>query len=94
MKRALKRPVKQAAIGCAMLLLAGCAHDDTPAGECERQVYQDPAVKELIMMGMGDLLLQRANEAKLDRAKQQARRACLERLGLARPGGVERRNLP
>ena len=88
--------MKRAAIGCAVLLLAGCAaHDsNTPAGECERQVYQDPAVKELIMTGMGDLLLQRANEAKLDRAKQQARRACLERLGLVRPGGVERRNLP
>ncbi len=91
----MKRAANQAAIGCAVLLLAGCAHaDNTPAGECEREVYQDPAVKELIMMGMGNLQLQRANEAKLDRAKQQARRACLERLGVVRPGGVERLNLP
>ena len=91
----MKRAATQAAIGCAVLLLVGCAHaDNTPAGECEREVYQDPAVKELIMMGMGNLQLQRANEAKLDRAKQQARRACLQRLGVVRPGGVERLNLP
>ena len=83
-------------IGCAVLLLAACAHDNNnmPEGECEREVYQDPAVKELIMMGMGNLQLQQYNEAKLDRAKQQARRACLERLGIVRPGGVERRSLP
>jgi len=32
----------------ALLLLAGCARDDTPQGACEHQVYQDPVVKELI----------------------------------------------
>ena len=91
----MKRALKRAAIGCAVLLLAGCTYDsNTPAGECERQVFQDPAVKELIMQGMGNPMLQRANEAKLDRVKQQARRACLERLGIVKPGGVERRNLP
>ena len=77
------------------MLLAGCAHDGTtPQATCERQVYQDPAVKELINEGMGNPMLQRYSEAKLDRAKQQARRACLVRLGIVRPGGVELHSLP
>ncbi len=87
--------MKRAAIGCALLLLAGCgAHDNTPQSDCEHQVYQDLAVKELIMAGMGNPMLQRYNEAALERAKQRARRTCLEGRGVVKPGGVERRNLP
>ncbi len=77
-----------------LLLLAGCARDDTPQDACEHQVYQDPAVKELIMAGMGNPMLQRYNEAALERAKQRARRTCLEGRGVVKPGGVEMRNLP
>ena len=54
----------------------------------------DPAVKEMINAGMGNPMLQLDNEAKLDRAEQQARRACLQRLGIVRPGGVELHSLP
>jgi len=87
--------VKRAAIGCAVLLLAGCgAHDSTPQSECEGSAYQDPAVKELIMAGMGNPMLQRYNEAAVERAKQRARRTCLEERGVVKPGGVEMRNLP
>ena len=72
-----------------LLLLAGCAHDDTPASACEHQVYQDPVVKAMIVKGAGNPSFQREGEEALAQAKQRARLVCLQGRGLVQPGGVE-----
>lgn len=72
-----------------LLLLAGCARDDTPESACEHQVYQDPVVKNLIIIGAGNQSFQRESEDVLAQAKQRARLACLRGRGVVRPGGVE-----
>ena len=75
-----------------VLLLAACATDSTPEGQCERQAYNDPAVKEIIAKGttgggemQADMLVQRKYAIK------DATNRCLATKGLMQPGGVERR---
>ena len=71
------------------LLLAGCAGASTPEAACERQAENDPAVKLLIVKGVGNPAFLAASQEELAYAKRQATVACLRGRGLAPRGGVE-----
>lgn len=75
------------AAGC----LSGCGGKppDPAEAQCRAQVFQDPAVKQMIAVQAGSLGLQMENKAALAEAKRQALLACLRARGLAPPGGVE-----
>ncbi len=74
-----------------LLLLAGCGAAESPDERaCDRQAYQDPAVKELILKGVSNPYFQNNSQEALSIAKQHARLACLRSRGLAPAGGVER----
>ncbi len=74
-----------------LVLLAGCSTAEGPDQRaCDRQAYDDPAVKELIIKGVGNPYFQNNSQEELRVAKQQARLACLRSRGLAPAGGVER----
>ncbi len=74
-----------------LLLLAGCGRAESPDQRaCDRQADDDPAVKELILKGVGNPYFQNNSQEELSVAKQQARLVCLRRRGLAPEGGVER----
>ena len=74
-----------------LALLAGCGAPEPPADRaCDEAVYNDPAVKLLMMKGAGSEYLQAADQYKLRAAEQDARLACLRSRGLVPPGGVER----
>jgi len=74
-----------------LLLLAGCGTAEGPDQRaCERQADDDPAVKELILKGVGNPYFQNNSQDELKAAKQQARLVCLRSRGLAPNGGVER----
>ena len=74
-----------------LLLLAGCGTAESPDQRaCNRQADEDPAVKALILKGVGNPYFQNNSQEELHIAKQQARLACLRRRGLAPAGGVER----
>lgn len=73
-----------------VLLLAGCSTADTPGeAACERQAENNPAVKELIIKGLGNPAFQAESQQSLALARRQATLACLRSRGLAPPGGVE-----
>lgn len=74
-----------------LLLLAACAQDPGPQGECEREAYNDPAVKRMIAEGTsggGELQADLLNQRKY--AIRDATNRCLAAKGVIRPGGVER----
>lgn len=77
-----------------LALLAACAPasvERTPVERaCDDAVDNDPAVKLLIIKGVGNPYFQAMSQDELRAAKQQARLACLRGRGLAPPGGVER----
>ena len=74
-----------------LVLLAGCGTTESPDERaCDRQAYDDPVVKLLIMKGAGTSSFLSNNQEELSAAKQNARLACLRGRGLAPPGGVER----
>ena len=80
------------ALAAALLLagpLAGCARPDTPEAACARQAENDPAVRELIIKGVGNPAFLAASQEELTFARRQATVACLRSRGLAPPGGVE-----
>ncbi len=74
------------------LLLAGCggAAESPDQRACDRQANEDPAVKQLILTGVGNPYFQSNSQDELRAAKQQARLVCLRSRGLAPAGGVER----
>ena len=74
-----------------LVLLAGCGTNESPdLRACDRQANDDPAVKELIIKGVGNPYFRNNSQEELRVAKQQARLACLRSRGLAPAGGVER----
>ncbi len=73
----------------AALLLAGCAGADTPEAACERQANNEPAVKLLIIKGVGNPAFLAASQEELAFLRKQAVLTCLRARGLAPPGGVE-----
>ncbi len=74
-----------------MLVLAGCADDTLPQGQCERQAYNDPTVKDLIAKGTSGGGELQADVLPLRRdAIKDATNRCLAAKGVIRPGGVER----
>ena len=75
-----------------LLLLAGCSAPGTPEeAACERQAENSPAVRELIIKGVGNPAFLAASQESLALARRQATLACLRGRGLAPPGGVEPR---
>ena len=74
-----------------LALLAGCATPETPTDQaCDAAADNDPAVKLLIIKGLGNPHFMDNSQDQLKAAKQQARLACLRSRGLVAPGGVER----
>ena len=73
-----------------LTLLAACAPESPVDQSCDAAVDNDPAVKQLMMKGLGNPFFLDSSQDELKAAKQQARLACLRRRGLAPPGGVER----
>ncbi len=74
-----------------LALLAACASAEPPVERaCDAAADNDPAVKLLIIKGLGNPYVQMMSQDELKAAKQQARLACLRSRGLAPPGGVER----
>ena len=72
-------------------LLAACGTTESPDQRaCERQANEDPAVKQLILKGVGNPYFQSNSQEEMNAAKQQARLVCLRSRGLAPNGGVER----
>ena len=72
-------------------LLAACATPESPDQRaCDHQANEDPAVKQLIIKGVGNPYFQSNSQDELNAARQQARLACLRSRGLAPTGGVER----
>lgn len=73
-----------------LALLAACAPEGPVDRACDEAVDNDPAVKLLIIKGVGNPYFQSNSQEQLKAAKQQARLACLRDRGLVPPGGVER----
>ena len=74
-----------------LVLLAGCGTAESPDQRaCDRQADEDPTVKKLIIIGVGNPYFQNNSQGELNVAKQEARLACLRKRGLAPNGGVER----
>lgn len=74
-----------------VLLLAACGNaEDADQRACDSAVNEDPAVKLLIIKGLGNPYFQDNSQDELKAAKQQARLTCLRSRGLAPKGGVER----
>ena len=73
-----------------LALLASCAAETPVERDCDKAADSDPAVKLLIIKGLGNPYIQETTQDELKAAKQQARLACLRSRGLAPPGGVER----
>ncbi len=83
----------------SLAALTACAwKDEAPAAPipavCERQVYDDPVVKDLILKGAGSENFRLENTERLKYAKIDASRRCLQQKGLLPPGGgVQRPNV-
>ncbi len=74
-----------------VLLLAACGTAESPDQRaCDAAVNEDPAVKLLIIKGVGNPYFQANSQDELNTAKQEARLTCLRSRGLAPKGGVER----
>jgi len=74
-----------------LLLLTGCGipQGDSPQAKCARQAQNDPAVVELYTGNSGLYMQSEAYQGELKARKRQAEMKCMQRLGLAPPGGVE-----
>ena len=82
--------MSRGAVLALLALLAGCAPESPVDQACDAAVDNDPAVKELMMKGLGNPFFLDSNQDKLKAARQKALLDCLRRRGLAPPGGVER----
>ncbi len=81
-----------AALAALAACLAGCA-SGPPAGSpqavCEAQADDDPKVTELRVKALGSPIEAVNLRSDIAFAHRQAMQACLRKLGLAPPGGVE-----
>jgi hypothetical protein len=83
--------MKRAAFLMTLVLLAACGTTESPDQRaCDAAVNEDPAVKLLIIKGVGNPHFQANSQDELNAAKQEARLTCLRSRGLAPKGGVER----
>lgn len=83
--------MKPAAALLLLVMLAACHSGEGPIERaCDEAADNDPAVKLLIIKGVGNPYFQNNSQDELKAAKQQARLTCLRSRGLAPPGGVER----
>lgn len=57
---------------------------------CESKANDDPEVKHLIIVGLGNPNFAHGNQERIRLLKHDATLSCLQARGLARPGGVER----
>jgi len=78
-----------------LVLLGACADDtSTPQGQCEKQAYDDPLVKDAIAKGTsGGGELAQSLLAQRKYLVQDATNRCLVAKGVIRGGGVERMKL-
>ena len=84
------KPALVVAAGLLGALGACAAQPLTDQEFCARQAENDPAVKLLVVKGVGDPHFALENQQQLHDAKQDALLACLRSRGVIRPGGVER----
>jgi hypothetical protein len=79
-----------------VLALTGCATEDnaTPRGQCAAQAYDDPAVKDIRMRGLGNPDTAQSLQPELNDAVHAATLRCLRARGLIAPGGVEKEKPP
>jgi hypothetical protein len=73
----------------ALLLLVGCAQDNSPQGICERNSFNDPDVRLLMDKIAGNPTQQDQWQPDLQRARKRATVRCLQAAGIVQPGGVE-----
>ena len=74
------------------VLLTACsfgASDNSPQALCERQAYDDPAVREIIGNSAGNYMDGGPQRDQMLWAVRQGTQRCLQKKGLAPPGGVE-----
>ena len=82
-------------IGAALVLLAACSGPTRqtelsgPNGVCAKQAEQDPRVRAILARGAAVPEYYADHQGELQEARRQSELACLRRLGLAPPGGVE-----
>ena len=76
--------------GCGPITIDQAPNADIPA-QCERQVYDDPVVKDILMKYAGSVTYARQHEDALKVAKVDAARRCLQRKGILPPGGAVER---
>jgi hypothetical protein len=74
------------------VLLAACsvgASGDSPQAQCERQAYNDPEVRQIIGNSAGNYMDGGPQRDQMLWAVRQGTQRCLQKKGLAPPGGVE-----
>lgn len=74
----------------APLIACTAASSNPDERACASAANDDPAVKLLIIKGVGNEHFQIESQDELRAAKQQARLTCLRGRGAIPPGGVER----
>lgn len=74
-----------------LLLLTACGvpQGDSPEAKCARQAQNDPAVVEMYTGTNGIYMWSQYDQAELKALKREAETKCLQRMGLAPPGGVQ-----
>lgn len=71
-----------------LLLLSACAPTGSgPEAMCDRESWDDPAVKLIMNRQEGNSWLAFAEPDAVKNARDRAKQACLARLGLRPPGG-------
>ncbi|MBV8092641.1 MAG: hypothetical protein JO110_05315 [Acetobacteraceae bacterium] len=82
-------------IGAVLVLFAACSGPIRQTGlsgsngVCATQVEQDPRVRAILARGAAVPEYYADHQGELQEARRQSEIACLRRLGLAPPGGVE-----
>ncbi len=74
-----------------LLLLSACstAQPGTPEARCAQQAESDPAVLDIYTRTNGIYMQSARDQAELKALKREAQLKCLQKLGLAPPGGVQ-----
>jgi len=75
-----------------LYVLVGCAPsapDGSPEAVCRRQAYDDPAVKRLLLLSLGESGANAQSQFDYNMALRNATDACLRQKGVQVRGGVE-----
>jgi hypothetical protein len=75
----------------ALLSLAACGapRDESQQAKCDREAWNDPKVKDLMVRSQASAWLYQANLPTIRTLHDQAKFKCLAEHGLAVPGGVQ-----